>query len=171
MIKGGSSHEIHKIRGSKMQIWQSGFHESRVTDDAGYKKKVDYVRFNPVAVKLVERPQDWPFGSACGKYHLDPIPQRLKPLISQSLNVGPKGPTPKGTLAASALDPLPPKFLQEASEAKALIATPITPGLKPRPPKENPTRIPHPESEGPTSKTALAESKALKLRVIKESRA
>jgi putative transposase len=94
LIKGGSSHEIYRVRGNKMQIWQSGFHESRVTDWMDCKKKADYVRFNPVVAKLVDRPQDWPFGSASGKCQLDPIPQGLKPPLSEPLNVGPKGPTP-----------------------------------------------------------------------------
>ncbi len=95
LIKGGSSHEIHRVRGNKMQIWQSGFHESRVTDWVDYKKKTDYVRFNPVAAELTARPENWPYGSASGKYQLDPIPQGLKPLLSEPLNVGPEGPTPK----------------------------------------------------------------------------
>jgi len=101
LIKGGSSHETHRIRESKMQIWQSGFHESRVIDWLDYKKKVDYVRFNPVVVKLVDQPQDWPYGSVSGKYQLDPIPQWLKPPFAKSLIVGPKGPTPN-TLSKAA---------------------------------------------------------------------
>src|ERR1700732_4501791 len=36
LIKGGSSHEIHKVRDNKIQIWQPGFHESRVTDSIDY---------------------------------------------------------------------------------------------------------------------------------------
>src|SRR5260370_35946125 len=88
LIKGGSSHEIHGVRGNKMQIWQSGFHESRVTDWVDYRKKVDYVWFNPVAAKLVDQPQDWPYASPSGEYQLDPIPQWLKPPLSESLNVG-----------------------------------------------------------------------------------
>jgi REP-associated tyrosine transposase len=95
LIKGGSSHEIHKIRANKMPLWQSGFHESRVTDSIDFKKKVDYIHFNPVVARLAEQPQDWPFGSASGKYELDPIPQGLKPVILNSRNVGPEGPTPK----------------------------------------------------------------------------
>jgi len=95
LIKGGSSHEIHRVRGSKSQIWQSGFHESRVTDWVDFKKKADYVRFNPVAAKLVSQPQEWAYGSASGKFGLDPIPQGLKPPISDKLNVGAKAPTPK----------------------------------------------------------------------------
>jgi putative transposase len=94
LIKGGSSHEIHIVRGNKMQIWQSGFHESRVRDLASYKTKADYIRFNPVAAKLVRQPQDWRFCLASGQYELDPIPQGLKPIVPAA-NVGPKGPTPK----------------------------------------------------------------------------
>ena len=117
LIKGGSSFEIHKLRGSRTEIWQSGFHESRVKSWADYQKKRDYVMFNPVAAKLVECPEDWPLSSATGKYTLDPIPQGLKPPISEPLNVGAKAPTPTG--------------------AKAQTMSALTPGLKPRPPKEH----------------------------------
>jgi putative transposase len=114
LIKGGSSHEIHKAHGNKMPIWQSGFHESRVIDWMDYKKKTDYVQFNPVAARLAERPELWPYGSAGGQFRLDPIPQGLKPPIAESLNVGAKAPTPMG--------------------AKAPIRSPE---LKLRPPKEH----------------------------------
>jgi putative transposase len=100
LIKGGSSHEIHKVRENKMQVWQPGFHESRVRDSSDYKKKADYIIFNPVAAKLVGRPQDWPHGSGSGMYQLDPIPQGLKPIFV-SPKVGPKGPTPKASTAVS----------------------------------------------------------------------
>src|SRR5713101_8063 len=102
LIKGGSSHEIHRIRGNKMQIWQSGFHESRVRDWSDYKNKTDYIHFNPVVAKLVDRPQEWLYGSASGKYQLDPIPQGLKPNIVEPENVGPEGPTPKIIAAKAA---------------------------------------------------------------------
>jgi len=95
LIKGGTSYEIHRVRAKKMQIWQSGFHESRIRDAIDYRSKSDYIRFNPVVAKLVERPQDWSFGSASGEYPLDPIPQGLKPSISHPLDVGAKAPTPK----------------------------------------------------------------------------
>lgn len=100
LIKGGSSHEIHRVRGNTSPIWQSGFHESRVRDSHDYKAKADYIFYNPVTAKLVNKPEEWPFGSAGGRYQLDPIPQRLKP-ESQQANVGPKGPTPN-TLRAKA---------------------------------------------------------------------
>jgi len=101
LIKGGSSHEIHRIRPSKVEIWQSGFHESRVRDWSDYRNKRDYIRFNPVVAKLVERPQDWPYSSASGKYEIAPIPQGLKPKLVASADVGPKGPAPNNFPRAS----------------------------------------------------------------------
>jgi REP-associated tyrosine transposase len=95
LIKGGSSHEIHKVCGARLEIWQPGFHESRVTSWSDYQKKRDYICFNPVAKKLVERPELWTYGSASGRYVLDPIPQGLKPLaVGAGENVGAKAPTP-----------------------------------------------------------------------------
>jgi len=101
-IKGGSSHEIHKVRGNNAQVWQSGFHESRVRDWNDYKNKLDYIYFNPVVAKLADRSQDWPYSSASGQYQLDPIPQGLKPKMVEPENVGPEGPTPKFIAAKAA---------------------------------------------------------------------
>lgn len=94
-IKGGSSHEIHARRGHTMRIWQPGFHESTVRDSADYASRARYIRLNPVVEKLVERPEQWLFGSASGKYQLDPIPQGLKPLLQgRAAVVGAEAPTP-----------------------------------------------------------------------------
>jgi REP-associated tyrosine transposase len=95
LIKGGSSHAIHSTRGSHQQIWQSGFHESRVKDSGDYKIKADYIRFNPVTAKLVQKPEDWCFGSANRSFVMDLIPQGLKPLSFNSAVVGAEAPTPK----------------------------------------------------------------------------
>jgi putative transposase len=129
LVKGGSSHEIHRIRGNKMEIWQAGFHESSVTSWNEYQKKRDYVQHNPVAAKLVDKAEAWVYGSASGKFVLDP-PQGLKPIPAHVVNVGPKGPTP-GAFTASILT------YKKASEAKAQGAGIVTQGLKPLPPKES----------------------------------
>jgi putative transposase len=94
LIKGGSSYTIHKNRGIRAEIWQSGFHESRVRDSNDYENKLNYIRLNPVVARLVSRPEDWPYCSATGTFELDSIPQGLKPRVSGLSNVGPKGPTP-----------------------------------------------------------------------------
>jgi len=126
LIKGGSSFEIHKLRGSKSEIWQSGFHESRVTGPTDYEKKRDYVWFNPVAAKLVERPALWPYGSASGKFAMDPVPQGLKPIHSQGGNVGAEAPTPSALTPTAATVGAKAPNLREAD----------TQGLKPLPPEE-----------------------------------
>jgi len=41
--------------------WQVGFFEARIRDRAMLVEKRDYIRNNPVAKKLVEKPDDWPY--------------------------------------------------------------------------------------------------------------
>src|SRR6267142_1729165 len=103
-IKGGSSHQIHKARKQKMEIWQVGFHDWTIRDSDDWQTKAEYIRTNSVRAKLVQRPEDWPYSSASGKFPLDPIPE---------------------------------KFLQLSSGAKAQTASPLSQGLKPLPPREN----------------------------------
>ena len=102
-IKGGSSHQIHKARKQKMEIWQVGFHDWTIRDSDDWQTKAEYIRTNSVRAKLVQRPEDWPYSSASGKFPLDPIPE---------------------------------KFLQLSSGAKAQTASPLSQGLKPLPPEE-----------------------------------
>ena len=80
LVKGGSSYEIHKRRGHKMEIWQPGFHEWTIRDGRDYETKRQYIRMNPVGAKLADRPEDWPYSSASGRFTLDEVPQGLKPL-------------------------------------------------------------------------------------------
>jgi len=104
LIKGGSSHQIHKERSQKMEIWQEGFYDWTMRDADDWRTKVEYIRMNPVRAKLVQRPQDWPYSSATGQFILDPMPSKNE---------------------------------QQASGAKAQTMSALTPGLKPRPPKEH----------------------------------
>ena len=84
LIKGASSHEIHKQLGTRMEIWQSGFHEATVRDAADYLSKIRYIHQNPVAAGLASTPENWAWSSASARYLLDPIPQGLKPGSQQS---------------------------------------------------------------------------------------
>ena len=78
LIKGGASHEIHKQRGNQMEIWQVGFHDWTIRDGEDYRTKVRYIHLNPVQARLVEQAEDWLFGSASGKFALDPVPEKFK---------------------------------------------------------------------------------------------
>jgi putative transposase len=94
LIKGGSSHEIHKQMRNRRDIWQSGFHEATIRDTADYQSKIRYIHQNPVAARLVEDASEWKWSSASQLYTLDRIPQGLKPGLLPSTNVGAEAPTP-----------------------------------------------------------------------------
>ena len=131
LIKGGSSFEIHKARGARLEIWQAGFHESRVACWADYRNKRDYIWFNPVAAKLVEKPEMWVYGSASGKYKLDPVPQGLKPVGMVGGNVGAEAPTPGGVidggaeLGKTAPQGLKPPLVESSSHVGPEGPTPV----------------------------------------------
>ncbi len=78
LIKGGTSHEIHKHTGNQMEIWQVGFHDWTIRDGEDYNAKVRYIQMNPVKSRLVERPEEWPYGSACGQFVMNPVPEKFK---------------------------------------------------------------------------------------------
>ena len=59
---------------SHFPVWQPGFTEHRIRDEADYRRHVAYIDFNPVRARLATRPQEYPFGSARGKYSLDRWP-------------------------------------------------------------------------------------------------
>jgi putative transposase len=76
LIKGGSSHQVHKELNQKMEIWQEGFYDWTIRDANDWRTKVEYIQMNPVRAKLVQVPKDWPYSSASGKFDLDPIPAK-----------------------------------------------------------------------------------------------
>jgi putative transposase len=78
VIKGGFSFEFQKQSGNRMEIWQVGFHDWTVRDGEDYCAKVRYIHSNPVEARLVERPEEWPYGSACRKLVLDSAPEKFK---------------------------------------------------------------------------------------------
>ena len=81
-IKGASSHEIHKQRSHKLEIWQKGFHDWTIRDHNDWFEKVQYLRMNPVRAKLIGNPGAWPFSSASTTFLLDPMPDKYRLLSS-----------------------------------------------------------------------------------------
>jgi putative transposase len=98
LIKGGSSFEIHKRRGQRMEIWQPGFQDRTIRDEQDFLRKAAYIRMNPVAANLVTKPEEWLLGSARGGIALDEMPETLssgaKARERTRFNVGAKAPTP-----------------------------------------------------------------------------
>jgi putative transposase len=61
----GSGERISKSRTQKQErgIWQRRFWEHAIRDERDYANHLDYIHFNPVKHKLVERVIDWPYSS------------------------------------------------------------------------------------------------------------
>ncbi len=78
-IKGGFSFQAKKRFGLTCEIWQTSFYDRRVRDLQDYEHFRNYIHQNPVRCGLVQRAEDWPFGSANPKFQKDDVPQRLKP--------------------------------------------------------------------------------------------
>ena len=74
LIKGGSSHEIGVKFATKFPVWQPGFTQHLIRDQADYDSHVQYIDMNPVKRHLASRPEEYAFCSAHGKYRLDPWP-------------------------------------------------------------------------------------------------
>ena len=123
LIKGGSSHRIHKQRGSKMEIWQVGFYDWTIRDAEDWQAKVNYIHMNPVRACLAERVEDWEFSSASGGFVLDAMPERY-----QSLTSGAKAPSSPATVTRGLKPPPPKESENSAAESKR--------GLKSPPPEE-----------------------------------
>jgi putative transposase len=81
-LEGGSSHQIHKQRGHRMEIWQQGFHDWTIRNLDDWQTKAQYIRMNPVRAQLVDKPEEWLFSSATGKLNLDPPPEKYLQLAS-----------------------------------------------------------------------------------------
>ena len=77
-------------------------HDWTIRDYNDWQAKVEYIRNNPVRAKLVQKPEDWPYSSASGKFRLDPIPAKFLRLSS-----GAKAQTTSPL--TQGLKPLPPK--------------------------------------------------------------
>jgi len=118
LIKGGSSHRIHKALGRKSEIWQVGFYDWTIRDSADWETEVVYIHQNPVRARLVESAENWPYSSATGQFRLDATPERYAGFAS-----GAKAPFV--AVRTQGLKPLPPK------EEHKTGLNPVPQGLKP----------------------------------------
>jgi putative transposase len=76
-IRNGS-----RIQKSELAIWQRRFWEHRIRDDDDLKRHLDYIHYNPMKHKFVEKAADWPWSSYWryaqkGKYDIDTAKENL----------------------------------------------------------------------------------------------
>jgi putative transposase len=86
-VKGGFSFQLNKKLKTKREVWQTSFLDRRVRDSLEYQRFKDYIWQNPVKRFLTRIPEEYPYSSAHSSFrsHLDPVPQRLKPISSAAL--------------------------------------------------------------------------------------
>ena len=83
-IKGSSSREIAMRFQSHAALAEACFTGHRLRDEADYRRHVASTDLNPIWARWVTRPEEYPFGSARGKYRLDawPLTSGAKALTS-----------------------------------------------------------------------------------------
>jgi REP-associated tyrosine transposase len=71
LIKAGFSRGLHhtepisasRSRKQERGIWQRRYWEHTIRDEGDFTRHVDYINFNPVKHRYVERVEDWPYSS------------------------------------------------------------------------------------------------------------
>ena len=76
LIKGGFSHRLN----SKLPIWQRGFTDHRIRDRDDFIAHCTYIHHNPVRARLCQRPEDYPYSSACRQQTSTPEGESMQEL-------------------------------------------------------------------------------------------
>lgn len=73
-IKGGSSFQVGKHMGSKIEVWQPSFTKHLILDEDDFQKHRDYILDNPVRAGLVRHREDYPLSSVHRYFRMDALP-------------------------------------------------------------------------------------------------
>jgi len=84
LIKGGYSHALGSMIGRKREIWERGFTDHRIRNDADFARHRDYIHQNPVERRLVTDEREYRYCSAFPGFKLDPWPSAAKAEFSKS---------------------------------------------------------------------------------------
>ena len=88
LVKGGFSFRAKRAFNWNSDIWQPGFSDHRIRDEADWHKHIAYINSNPTRASLAERPEDYAYLA----FPAPRFPQGLKPgLIPATSNVRPEG--------------------------------------------------------------------------------
>ena len=73
-IKGGFSYRAGKELGSRIEVWQRGFDDQWIKDEAAFVQARQYVLQNPVQAHLAVRAEEYPYCSAFAGFEVDSAP-------------------------------------------------------------------------------------------------
>lgn len=63
LIKGRFSFRTKRELGYMGEVWQRGYSDVRIQDEASFFQRRNYIEQNPVKAGLVSNPSEYPFGS------------------------------------------------------------------------------------------------------------
>lgn len=55
----------------KSKVWQESFYDHVIRNRKEFVQRLNYIHYNPVRVGLAEKPEDYPYSSATGKFSID----------------------------------------------------------------------------------------------------
>lgn len=79
LIKGGYSHGFGAEFGRKKEVWQRGFTDRRIRDEADFELHRTYIHQNPVKRGLVQNASEYRYSSGFPGFRLDCWPAAAKP--------------------------------------------------------------------------------------------
>jgi REP-associated tyrosine transposase len=64
-LKPNFTKQYKKLIGisGRMVFWQKSFWDHVIRDEGDFQRHLDYIHYNPVRHRLVQRPEDWPHSS------------------------------------------------------------------------------------------------------------
>jgi putative transposase len=68
---GAPNHGTGNLSLPKPKVWQESFHDHVIRNRKEFDQRLNYLYNNPVKAKLVEKPEDYEYSSASGKYEID----------------------------------------------------------------------------------------------------
>ena len=68
---GAPNHRAGNLSLPKPKVWQESFHDHVIRNRKEFDQRLNYLYNNPVKAKLVEKPEDYKYASATGKYETD----------------------------------------------------------------------------------------------------
>ena len=78
-VKGTFSFRAKRELGVTREIWSQGYFDERIRSSSHCAGVIEYIERNPVTRGLAARPEEFPYGSASGKWKMDAVPDWLRP--------------------------------------------------------------------------------------------
>ena len=98
LVKGSFAYRAKREFSWSEDIWQKGFSDHRIRDMRDWNRHIDYILMNPVRARICFHPDEYPYTFRARLHAMDPIPQRLKSLVSSVDDGGAEAPPLQGEI-------------------------------------------------------------------------